>query len=554
MSVAEMGTLTLVRVKEFSKITLIRFTKIMNGLSKLRLIAHHRKGLVISLAVWLAVNVAGYFAYQFMAGGFHDSFYQAGLSAAQSLATKSGPFVLEKDALALSVEIKQLQDVEDLEFAAIIDHENIIITHTDTELMDRKFEPLQNESPIDTIDETTITRGFLPDQTEVVGFLKTITFSGVEIGKVYIALSASRLSGTLNRLRQGYLSGVILTTLLLVVVLFWVQRRTRAKSVKVRKDFESMKRVGPYVLRRKVARGGMAELFLADYVREDGFRRKVAIKRIRPHLAENPDFIKMFTREARLAALLQHPNIVQIFDYGNIEKAYFIAMEYIDGRNLGEILTDFGQGLPVDHTVFIMSEICKGLDYSHTKRDDNTGEPLDIVHRDISPQNMLVSYQGEVKISDFGISKARSEPSLTQAGVIKGKMAYLSPEQALGEPVDHRTDIYALGLVFYETLTGKRVYRFSSDIEAIRSIPKMDIDPLTRAMPEIPTELNRIVMKCIEKEKDRRYQNASALYADLGAMRKALKITFDASDLGEFMNKNFRERDPSSRPQSTPTE
>lgn len=554
MSVAEMGTLTLVRVKEFSKITLIKFTKIMNGLSKLRLIAHHRKGLVISLAVWLAVNVAGYFAYQFTAGGFHDSLYQAGLSAAQSLATKSGPFVLEKDALALSVEIKQLQDMEDLEFAAIIDHENIIITHTDTDLMDRKFEPLQNEIPIDTIDETTITRGFLPDQTEVVGFLKTITFSGVEIGKVYIALSASRLNGTLNRLRQGYLSGVILTTVLLVVVLFWVQRRTRAKSVKVRKDFESMKRVGPYVLRRKVARGGMAELFLADYVREDGFRRKVAIKRIRPHLAENPDFIKMFTREARLAALLQHPNIVQIFDYGNIEKAYFIAMEYIDGRNLGEILTDFGQGLPVDHTVFIISEICKGLDYSHTKRDDNTGEPLDIVHRDISPQNMLVSYQGEVKISDFGISKARSEPSLTQAGVIKGKMAYLSPEQALGEPVDHRTDIYALGLVFYETLTGKRVYRFSSDIEAIRSIPKMDIDPLTRAMPEIPTELNRIVMKCIEKEKDRRYQNASALYADLGAMRKALKITFDASDLGEFMNKNFRERDPSSRPQSTSTE
>jgi len=297
-----------------------------------------------------------------------------------------------------------------------------------------------------------------------------------------------------------------------------------------------------------VARGGMAELFLADYVREDGFRRKVAIKRIRPHLAENPDFIKMFTREARLAALLQHPNIVQIFDYGNIESAYFIAMEYIDGKNLGEILATFEQGLPVDHGVFIISEICKGLDYSHTKRDDNTGEPLDIVHRDISPQNMLISYQGEVKISDFGISKARSEPSLTQAGVIKGKMAYLSPEQALGGPVDHRTDIYALGLVFYETLTGKRVYRFSSDIEAIRAIPKMEIDPLNHAMPQIPIELNRIVMKCLEKEQDLRYQNASALYADLGAMRRELKITFDASDLGEFMNKNFKESGPSSHP------
>jgi serine/threonine protein kinase len=548
MSVAEIGTLTLVRVKEFSKITFIRFTKIMNSLSKLRLMAHNRKGLGIALAVWLVVNVAGYFVYQFTARGSHDALYQEGLSAAQSLATKSGPFVLEKDALALSVEIKQLQDVENLEFAAIIDHENTIITHTDTEMMDQKFEPLQNESPIDTIDETTITKGFLPDKTEVVGFLKKITFSGVEIGKVYIALSASRLSRTLNRLKWAYLSGVILTTVLLVVVLFWLDRRARAKSVKVRKDFESMKRVGPYVLRRKVARGGMAELFLADYVRADGFRRKVAIKRIRPHLAENPDFIKMFTREARLAALLQHPNIVQIFDYGNIESAYFIAMEYIDGRNLGEILATFEQGLPVDHGVFIISEICKGLDYSHTKRDDNTGEPLDIVHRDISPQNMLISYQGEVKISDFGISKARSEPSLTQAGVIKGKMAYLSPEQALGGPVDHRADIYALGLVFYETLTGKRVYRFSSDIEAIRAIPKMEIDPLDRAMPQIPIELNRIVMKCLEKEQDLRYQSASALYADLGAMRRELKITFDASDLGEFMNKNFRESGPSSRP------
>ena len=553
MSVAEIGTLTLVRVKEFSKVTLTRFTKIMNSLSKLRWIAHSRKGMVISLAVWLVINVAGYFVYQLTAKGFHDALYREGLSAAQSLATKSGPFVLEKDALALSVEIKQLQDMEDLEFAAIIDHEDTIITHTDTEMMDRKFEPLQDERPIDTIDETTVTGGFLADKTEVVGFLRKITFSGVEIGKVHLGLSTSRLNRTLNRLKWGYLSGVILTTVMLVVVLFWLNRRVRAKSAKARKDFDTMKRVGPYVLHRKVARGGMAELFLADYVREDGFRRKVAIKRIRPHLAENPDFIKMFTREARLAALLQHPNIVQIFDYGNIERAYFIAMEYIDGMNLGEILTTFGQGLPVDHTIFIMSEICKGLDYSHTKRDDNTGEPLDIVHRDISPQNMLISYQGEVKISDFGISKARSEPSLTQAGVIKGKMAYLSPEQALGGPVDHRTDLYALGLVFYETLTGKRVYRFTSDIEAIRAIPKMEIDPLSHAMPEIPIELNRIVMKCLEKEKDRRYQSASALYADLGAMRRKMKITFDASDLGEFMNTNFGERGPSTRPRSTPT-
>ena len=254
----------------------------------------------------------------------------------------------------------------------------------------------------------------------------------------------------------------------------------------------------------------------------------------------------MFTREARVAALLQHPNVVQIFDYGKIENAYFIAMEYIDGKNLGEILAALKQGLPVDKAVFILSQICKGLDYSHTKQDENTGDSLHIVHRDISPQNLLISYQGEVKISDFGISKARSEPSLTQAGVVKGKMAYLSPEQALGESIDHRADIYALGLVFHETLTGKRVYRFSSDIEALQTIPKMDIEPVRDLVPDLPDELNRIVMKCLEKQKDLRYQNASDLDADLAAFRKELKTSFDAADLADYMKNIFKQDDTSS--------
>jgi hypothetical protein len=525
MSVSEIGTMTLVKVKEFSTNTFIRFTKIMKSISKLKIIVHNRKGFVISLAVWLAANVAGYFIYNFATKSANDALYQQGLSATLSLATKSGPFVLEKDALALNVAIKELRDIKDLKFAAIMDHKNTILTHTDTEMINQKFEPLRDGKPTDWIDGTTIIAGLSPDKTKVVGFSRNIAFSGVEIGKVYIALSATHLSRTLNRLRFTYVSG----------------RTARARSLKVRQDIESMKRMGPYFLRRKVARGGMAELFLADYVREDGFRRKVAVKRILPHLVENPDFVKMFTREARVAAVLQHPNIVQILDYGKIENAYFIGMEYIDGKNLGEILSTLKQGLPVDHAIFIFSEICKGLDYSHTKRDDNTGEPLNIVHRDISPQNLLISYRGEVKISDFGISKARSEPSLTQAGVIKGKLAYLSPEQALGEPVDHTADIYALGLVFYETLTGKRVYRFSSDIEAIRAIPKMEIDPLMNAVSQVPRELNRIVMKCLEKKKDLRYQSASAVYADLAALKKELQITFDASDLADFMKNNSKE-------------
>jgi predicted Ser/Thr protein kinase len=541
MSVSEIGTMTLVKVREFSTSTFIRFTKIMKSISKLKIIVHNRKGFVISLAVWLAVNVTGYFIYNFATKSASDALFQQGLSATLSLATKSGPFVLEKDALALNVAIKELRDIKDLKFAAIMDHKNTILTHTDTEKINQKFEPLRDEKPIDWIDGTTITTGLSLDKNKVVAFSRNIAFSGVEIGKVYIALSAAHLNRTLNRLRFTYVSGLLLTIVLLAVVLFWLDRTAKARSLRVRQGIESMKRMGPYFLRRKVARGGMAELFLADYVREDGFRRKVAVKRILPHLVENPDFVKMFTREARVAAVLQHPNIVQIFDYGKIENAYFIAMEYIDGKNLGEILSTLKQGLPVDHAIFIISEICKGLDYAHTKRDDNSGEPLNIVHRDISPQNLLISYRGEVKISDFGISKARSEPSLTQAGVIKGKLAYLSPEQALGKSVDRTADIYALGLVFYETLTGKRVYQFSGDIEAIRAIPKMEIDPLMNAMPQVPQELNRIVMKCLEKKKDSRYQSASAVYADLAALKKELQISFDASDLADFMKKNSQE-------------
>jgi serine/threonine protein kinase len=387
--------------------------------------------------------------------------------------------------------------------------------------------------------DITITTNHLPDKTKFIGFLKNITYSNVKIGAVYIALLTANLDRTLNFSRAIYFSGIVLITVMIVAIIFWLDRRVKTKALKIKQDVESMKRIGPYLIQQKVAQGGMAELYWADYVREDGFRRKVAIKRILPHLAGNLDFIRMFTREARLAALLQHPNIVQIFDYGKIESAYFIAMEYIDGRNLKEILAALKQGLPVEHTVFIISKICKGLDYSHSRLDDDSGQPLKIIHRDISPQNMLISFQGEVKISDFGISKAISEPSLTQAGVIKGKLAYLSPEQSLGESVDQRTDIYALGLVFYEAIVGKKVYAFNTDVEAIRGISTMEIEPLMNTRAGIPVELNEIVMKCLAKNKEARYQTASSLYDDLKKLKKKMNITFGTSDLANFMKEHF---------------
>lgn len=539
MLVSDIATMTVVKVKEVSTSAFTKFSRGMKSITKIGFIDRNRKALAIGLVIWLVANIAGFFIYHFTVVRMNDALYQKGLSAAQNLATKSGPFVLEKDSLSLNVAVKELRTVKDLKFAVIMDHKNNILAHTDPDMTNQKLERMQNEKPIYTIDGISITTGFSADQTKLIGFFKTIIFSDVEIGRVGVVLSAAQLNQGLNRSRFFYLSAVILAIILLGVVFVWLDRRAKTKALKISQDIKSMQRIGPYILQRKVARGGMAELFLADYVRRDGFRRKVAVKRILPHLAGNKDFINMFTREARLAALLQHPNIVQIFDYGKIENAYFIAMEYIDGKNLGEILSAMNQGLTVEQTVFIILQICKGLDYSHTKRDDK-GKAFHIVHRDISPQNMLISYQGEVKISDFGISKARSEPSLTQAGVVKGKLAYLSPEQALGESINQQADIYALGLVFYETLTGKRVYKFSSDIEAIRTIPKKDIDPLTKSMPDLPEEVNRIVMKCLEKDKDSRYQDVSALYTDLLACKKELKFTFDTADLADFMSKRFK--------------
>jgi predicted Ser/Thr protein kinase len=539
MLVSDIATMTVVKVREVSTSVFTKFSRNMKSITKIGFIDRNRRAIVICLAIWLAANIAGYFVNHFALARMNDALYQQGLSEAQNLATKSGPYVLEKDILSLNIAVRKLQGVKDLKFAVIMDHKSNILAHTDTDLMNQTYAPLQNEKSIHTIDGISIKTGFSPDKTEVIGFFKNIIFSDVEIGRVCVALSAANLNQGLNQARFFYLSGVILSIILLSVSLVWLDRRAKAKALKISQDIKSMQRIGPYLLQQKIARGGMAELFLADYVRRDGFRRKVAVKRILPHLAGNKDFINMFTREARLAALLQHPNIVQIFDYGKIENAYFIAMEYIDGKNLGEILSAMNQGLTVEQTVFIILQICKGLDYSHTKRDEK-GKAFHIVHRDISPQNMLISYQGEVKISDFGISKARSEPSLTQAGVVKGKLAYLSPEQALGESINQQADIYALGLVFYETLTGKRVYKFSSDVEAIRTIPKKDIDPLIKSMPDLPEEVNRIVMKCLEKDKDRRYQNASALYNDLLACKKELKINFDIADLADFMRKKFK--------------
>lgn len=539
MSVREMASTTMLWMKEAS--THI-FLKMGKRLSQIEFVQRNRRWIAVCLLIWLLGILAGYLIFQSAVGQLKNGFYQLGVSATEKLGAKTGQSLLEKDILSLNVAIGEIANDKGLIYAAILDHENKIVAHSDPELINRPFTPLKNGRYVDTVGKVFIHEGSLPDNERIISFSLDVLYAGINIGKVYFVQSASELYSSLNRYKILFISGVVLVTLLLSVILVVRDRTSKAKALKIRKELKGMTRIGPYLLIDKIAQGGMAELFLADYEREDGFRRTVAVKKVLPHLAENSEFIKMFIREARLAAMLQHPNIVQTVDFGKIQNAYFIAMDYIRGKNLAEIMAMLKEGLAVDQAVFIVSQVCMGLHYSHSKKDDKSGKPLNIVHRDISPQNILISLEGEVKISDFGISKARSEPSLTQAGVIKGKLSYLSPEQALGQTVDHQADIYALGIVFYEILSGKRLYRFSSDVEAIRSIPEMEIDPIKKLRPDIPVELNSIVMKCLEKDKKLRYQSAQEFLDDLIALKQSFSITYDRSNLSGFMKRHFKER------------
>jgi hypothetical protein len=541
MSVADVATLTLVKLKEYTSTTFVKATR---GISRSEFMRRSRKAFLVCIVIGVAAHAAGFLFYRSTAIQTRYSFYQHGAAATRSLAQECRPFVLEKDVLMLNVALRSAEKADGLVYAAILDHQNQVLTRTGPEELTRTLPPLNDQVATGSLDGTGFTDLTPPGAQPLTLFFLPVTYSNIDIGKVMLAFSAEPLQQALSRLRGTYLTVTTAVTLLLVGLLVGLDRRQKKKSKELIQRLGTIDTIGPYHLISKVAAGGMAELYLADYVREDGFRRRVAVKRILPHFAAHEDFVHMFIREARLAALLQHPNIVQVFDYGKIADVSFIAMEYIDGKNLGEIISGMKSGVPIEPAVFVFSEICKGLEYSHTKADDQTGVRLNIVHRDISPQNILVSYQGEVKISDFGISKARSEPSLTQAGVLKGKLMYLAPEQLTGDDVDHRLDIYALGLVFYEVLTGQAAYRFDSEIEAIRGIPSVRIEPLKIRNPGVPDELDRIVMKCLDKNVATRYQSAGSIYADLTAFKRAHQIAFDAADLAAVLKQHFRPATP----------
>lgn len=299
---------------------------------------------------------------------------------------------------------------------------------------------------------------------------------------------------------------------------------------------------GDYFLLEKINTGGMAEVYKAKTFGVEGFERIVAVKKILPSIAEDSEFISMFIDEAKIAVQLTHANIAQIFDLGCIDGQYYIAMEYVPGRDLRVIYercVRTNTKMDIACVCYIISKLCEGLDYAHNKKDAN-GEPLGIVHRDISPQNVLISYDGECKLIDFGIAKAANKSSATQVGILKGKFSYMSPEQVSGKTkIDRRSDVFALGIVLFEMLTLKRLFLGSSDFSTLEKIRKVEVSPPTLYNPDIPEDLEDIVMKALQKDVNERYQTAAELQQDLQKFMFRHNMYYTAKDLSEFSRKLF---------------
>lgn len=274
---------------------------------------------------------------------------------------------------------------------------------------------------------------------------------------------------------------------------------------------------GRQLLLERINVGGMAEVFKAKAFGVEGFERIVAVKRILPTLLEDDDFTTMFVDEARIAAQLTHQNIVQIYDLGKAEDTFFISMEYVAGRDLRAIL-DWQKKqagpMAVAKACFIVSRVSEALEYAHRKRDP-AGRDLKIIHRDVTPQNVILSYEGEVKLCDFGIAKAASRASRTQVGVLKGKFAYMAPEQVRGQPTDRRSDIFALGVLFYEMLTAQRLFLGDSDYATLEAVRNAVIPPPRQFNPEISPELEQVLLRMLAQHPRDRYQWAAEVHEDL---------------------------------------
>ncbi|MFP4597288.1 MAG: protein kinase domain-containing protein [Persicimonas sp.] len=306
---------------------------------------------------------------------------------------------------------------------------------------------------------------------------------------------------------------------------------------------DEARQLGRYELIKRIAVGGMGVIYLAKSRGAAGFEKTVIIKKILDHLAEEEEFVTKFCDEGRIVVNLTHGNIVPVFDMGEEDGEYFIAMDYVPGRDLREVLKRVhkrDERVPVPLAVHLVCEACKGLDYAHKKTDD-AGRPLHIVHRDISPSNILISREGEVKVIDFGIARAASRAGKTATGRIQGKICYMSPEQAQGKSVDHRSDIFSMGVVLYEMLTGVRPFEATSDLQSLDLVRQCEFEAPSQLNPQIPAELDAIVAKALTRDRDQRYQSVDELHVELLEWLYSGGRAVTSQKLAEFVHEFFPE-------------
>ena len=300
---------------------------------------------------------------------------------------------------------------------------------------------------------------------------------------------------------------------------------------------DAPRRLGRYEILRPLARGGMAELFLARATGIQGFEKLVVVKRILPEMTRDRDYVEMFLEEARLAAGLHHSNIVQVYDIGEDEALPFFAMEYLHGEDVRALLRAAqlrGERVPVEHALSIAIGVAAGLHHAHEQRDGD-GRPLGIVHRDVSPHNVAVTFDGGVKLLDFGVAKTRRSASATRHGTLKGKLGYMSPEQCRGDELDRRSDVFAVAILLWELLAGRRLYGGRSDFGIMKSIVETDAPRVSLVWHDCPPELEAIVMRGLRREREARPQTAEELQLALEAFARQQRLPVSNAGLGHWV-------------------
>jgi eukaryotic-like serine/threonine-protein kinase len=307
------------------------------------------------------------------------------------------------------------------------------------------------------------------------------------------------------------------------------------------RGLQRAQQLGRYHLLDRLAFGGMAEIYRAKTFDSTGTPHLVAVKRVLAHLAEDDDFIQMLVDEAKIASVLRHPNIARVYEFARAHGEYFIAMEHVDGKDMRTVLERCRtkkKPIPPEHAAYVTAEVGAALHAAHSAVDSHN-RPLRIIHRDVSPSNIICSYAGEVKLCDFGIAKATLSRVTTKTGVIKGKVKYMSPEQALGRKLDHRSDVFSLGSCLYEMLTRIPPFTATNEMDLLIKVRDAKYRPVSELTPGIPNELEQITDKCLTRSRANRYQTAAEAEVDLRAFLRKFMPNYSRSHLGRFIRKNF---------------